>query len=379
MFVRLDVFILAYTAGFSYGNKLVKTEYLSDSLQRQLHDDEIDLSEATELEVIEAYIHQNEVISGNIVCVNEPNGFDNPRALPYYVGRGDGFNTVAECVSQCLLEGHVISGRADHGMCWCADSEGYTPVVSSNVITFDEYGINSSCNCNNIDTADVGHSLLCVTEITISAEYVGCFKDDEPRALPIFVGDGMSYFKCALECFERHFQFFGRQYDKECWCGTGYTHAIYGTSTDCDCDGSNIGDFSQCVYKIPERLYVDNIIYLGCYADENDDRALPSRLAAGDGSIEECSEACTENFYDLFGVQYDMECWCGRTNVDDPYKHGYSTGCDCDSLTNVGAFKYCLFAIGKPEPTTKPTYMPTISSMPSLSAAPTSLPTKAPV
>merc|ERR1711957_1088938 len=99
-------------------------------------------------------------------------------------------------------------------------------------------------------------------------------------------------------------------------------------------------------------------------------------MGDGDGSIEKCSEECNDNFYDLFGVQYDMECWCGRTNVDDPYKHGYSTGCDCDSLTNIGMNLFCLFAIGKPEPTAEPTSIPSVSSSPSvfLSDVPSSTP-----
>jgi len=377
LFGRLIIAILVCNVGFSHGNKVKgRKRSEADSMERELLtlDDDVDLSELSSSELSDIYIENTGALSSDMVCVNEEEGLSlsKPRALPFYAGRGDGVDTVADCSKTCREQNYLISGRSDHGKCFCAEELGYEDSVSGNSILYNQYGINTACDCTNIDTADVGHGLVCVSVITVQVEFVGCFNDDVPRTLPIEVGSGISYFGCALECYARHYEFFGRQYDKECWCGTGATHAIYGEANegDCNCDGNDIGYFKQCVYKIPDGKFTPNHIHIGCFADENDDRALPNRQTDGDGSIEACSEACTDNFYNLFGLQFDMECWCGRANVDDPYKHGASNECDCDSLVNIGMNVFCLFAIGKPEPTSLPTFSSIPSAVPSLSAVP---------
>lgn len=380
VFIRFTLAILMCNIGFSHGDNAARIRSETGYMERDLisTDDDVDLSGLTNTALSANYIEKTGALSSAVVCVNEMDGFDKPRALPFYSGRGDGYDTKLECSAKCQAQGYLVSGRADHGQCWCAEELGYENSAVSDPILYNQYGINTACDCTNVDTADVGHDLVCVTVINVQAEFVGCFSDDVPRSLPTFVDNGLSYFQCALECYAKHYQFFGRQYDKECWCGNGITHAVYGQLADtaCNCDGNDIGFFKQCIYKIPDEKYTPNHIYLGCYADENEDRALPNRLEDGDGSIEKCSEECNDNFYDLFGVQFDMECWCGRTNVDDPYKHGYSTGCDCDSLTNIGMNLFCLFAIAKPEPTAEPTSIPSVSSSPSvfLSDVPSSTP-----
>ena len=362
---------------------------------RQLHDagDPIfDLGNSSSQELIEQYIAQLVEDASAEVCYNEMTGYNQVRAMPYYAGRGTNFNTASECLSECLTLGHTLSARSDNKICFCGDPLGYE--YDGTDIIYSQHGVGSSCDCANLDDEDkeLGENLMCVTEV-LKAEFLGCYIDDIPRALPI-VPDGeadgngpisdLSYSECAFECYGRGYQFFGRQHDRECWCGSGYTYDIYGSlsSTDtnyCDCNGVDIGLFRQCIYKIPDEDFHEQIVYLGCYNDKNNadvpfslsnnDFALSDGPNIGYGSIDECYEYCKSNFFDLYALQFTMECWCGDSGEDDPYRYGHSTLCDCETLTQVGSDVFCLFAILNPEPTIMPSPVPT--PVPSMSSIPT--------
>jgi len=76
--------------------------------------------------------------------------------------------------------------------------------------------------------------------------YLGCFNDAGDRALPIFKGSGKSTDQCSKLC--DGYQYYARQWTGECWCGnTAYNK--YGIGSGCDCHGSNVGGWKQCVYK----------------------------------------------------------------------------------------------------------------------------------
>lgn len=331
------------------------------------------------------------------VCYVENNDFDEgPRAVPVYAGRGDCFNTADSCAVQCLVMGYAISAVGEHETCFCTDESGYT--VNKVLITYDEYGIDSSCDCSSL--ADLGDGQICVTVLESNYEYLGCFKDDIPRALPVVAGydytkrvdpiapnKGNSFLECGLECFSAGFQFMGLQYGRECWCGSGYTYKFYGEAKGCDCDGLNIGYFKQCVYKVPDSVFQQEleILYLGCFNDvgnrgsvTNTGRALPHLQDGEYGSIDECFLQCQNEYYDLFGLQHNMECWCGSSSDDDPYRYGFANTCKCDSVTSIGSNVFCMFAIVNPnpipdpsaspsaKPTGSPSDSPTLTSSPSL-------------
>jgi len=337
------------------------------------------------------------------ICYVETNDFFNfePRALPFYAGRGDGFNTKETCGLQCFSSGYLISGLGSHETCFCADTGGYQ--VGLQTITYDFYGIDFDCDCSKIQDDEI-----CTQVIEINYEFVGCFKDDIPRALPIvprasvleanpFPIKGKSFAECALLCFDQDtgYQYMGRQFDQECFCGSGFTHAVYGEILEgdadyCDCDGTNIGFFRQCVYKIPDEKWDDKIIFLGAFSDFGDPkkiastsdttRALPDRIPCVGCSIDKCASHCRNADYDLFGIQHRMECWCGNSQVDDPYRYGATTTADCDNLENVGFFVFCLFAITDPGsmPSQVPSLEPSLSSLPTLTDHPSMGPSQLP-
>uniref|UniRef100_A0A7S1G089 WSC domain-containing protein n=1 Tax=Corethron hystrix TaxID=216773 RepID=A0A7S1G089_9STRA len=77
--------------------------------------------------------------------------------------------------------------------------------------------------------------------------YLGCYKDRRnPRALPVYKGSSNSLEDCVEKC--DGYRYFGRQWFGECWCGdSGYD--VYGTETNCNCNGTNVGDWRNCVYE----------------------------------------------------------------------------------------------------------------------------------
>lgn len=339
----------------------------------------------------------------SLTCYNEKTNFGtDPRAMPFYAGRGDNFKTQNQCIVHCLLLGHPVSAQLENDQCFCGERGDKTIAQSYGI-----YGTSNACNCQ-ADGTDLDDGLMCVTELKIDIDFEGCYRDNDPRILPIVpntvydptgtkvIGPlpGQSLLSCGNQCYAEGYQYFGRQWNEECWCGSGFTIAHYGeiASTDsdyCDCDGDNIGSYTQCVYKVPDDKYEDQVIYLGCYKDNilrgdlpDEGRALPVQLNGNVDSIDECARACKESFYDLFAVQFEMECFCGNSLNDDPYKYGASTDCDCDSVVNVGFGVFCMFAISEPYPS--PSSNPSASLKPSASPSvrpsgePTSMPSFGP-
>jgi len=333
-------------------------------------------------------------------CYNESADFFSfePRAVPFFAGKGDNFDTREECVTQCLSMGYPISGTANQETCFCANKDGYE--VGSDTILFSEYGLATSCDCSNLLD-----NQICVTQVSLAYETVGCFRDEIPRALPIVPGSGISstdplpisgksFLQCALLCFteDTGYQYMGRQFDQECWCGSGFTHHIYGEIEEgddefCDCDGTNIGFFKQCIYKVRDDVWEDKILFLGSYSDfgdpniestTDDTRALPDKQVGNFDSIDECARQCRNSYYDLFALQHEMECWCADSFVDDVYRYGATTSADCDNVEDIGFFVFCLFAITDPleAPSLSPSLLP--SNPPTVTISPTLYPSEKP-
>jgi len=111
------------------------------------------------------------------------------------------------------------------------------------------------------------------------------------------------------------------------------------------CGNFNGDPADDVTYAIQQRMavQVDKIAllfsaqeysYLGCYAENVDDRDLP--VSVGNAvDLDGCALACAD--YLWFGVQEGNQCWCGNSFG----KHGMMDGCgDCSSLA-VGM--QCVF------------------------------------
>uniref|UniRef100_A0A7S1BSD5 WSC domain-containing protein n=1 Tax=Corethron hystrix TaxID=216773 RepID=A0A7S1BSD5_9STRA len=76
---------------------------------------------------------------------------------------------------------------------------------------------------------------------------LGCFKDKGRRAMPVRKGSG-NMNQCIINC--NGYTYAGRQWAGECWCAnSGYDK--YGREpSGCNCNGSNVGAWRNCVYQI---------------------------------------------------------------------------------------------------------------------------------
>jgi len=96
-------------------------------------------------------------------------------------------------------------------------------------------------------------------------QFVGCYSDSWNHALPHYVGNHIGFDECAESCWVAGYYYFGRQYTGQCYCGgldySDISFTKYGASMGCDCDGSNIGSFKNCVYRYTEDPDFENYDY----------------------------------------------------------------------------------------------------------------------
>lgn len=90
-------------------------------------------------------------------------------------------------------------------------------------------------------------------QATLSDRFIGCFKDlydTDGRDLPH--SKGKSHVNTCLQaCAKEGYEFMGRQWENQCWCGNSY--GKYGTSTSCnkcleDGNNHNYGGSVNCVF-----------------------------------------------------------------------------------------------------------------------------------
>lgn len=114
-----------------------------------------------------------------------------------------------------------------------------------------------------------------------------------------------------------------------------YPLSIAGT---CD-SGKDDGDFvAQTMCCACGGGVVSQVpTFVGCYADNVNDRDLPVRIGTG-LSLEQCAGACSAANYPYFGRQWLEECHCGNSYG----RLGASTGCQCNS-TQIGGDVNCVY------------------------------------
>ena len=158
---------------------------------------------------------------------------------------------------------------------------------------------------------------------------MGCFTEaTNGRALgdKTFFDNTMTVEKCAMTCAD--YDLFGVEYYHECYCGDALQPgSVSAPSSDCShpCDGdaSEIcgGDNRLNVYSFGKppttaappapSSYVSD----GCYTEATNSRALTGSVFYDDlMTVEKCASVC--DGYDLFGVEYGRECYCGNILMD---------------------------------------------------------------
>lgn len=169
------------------------------------------------------------------------------------------------------------------------------------------------------------------------APFLGCFVDAPGRVLPdrITSADDMTAAKCAANC--AGYKYFGTQWSRECYCGnTAPTEAAAASECNMACSGdgnevcgagmrlSVYGPASPTTPPDDEHINpdsVDDFFYDGCYTDSVARRVLSGHsIASPQMSIELCAATCAN--YNVFGVEYGIECYCGMaldaSSVESP-------------------------------------------------------------
>jgi len=174
---------------------------------------------------------------------------NNNRALPHEIdGRG---HTARECENACADKGFLYFAREWRGQCFCSNADNY-----------DKHGTANNCDCCG---TNVGANKMCVYKLQSEAQntaapgctdkfhdapYMGCYEDrNKNRALPHEVnGKYHSAEDCHEECTKAGYTFFARQWRGQCFCGNeGYDK--YGSATNCDCCGRDVGPNKMCVWQ----------------------------------------------------------------------------------------------------------------------------------
>ncbi|CAM9210775.1 unnamed protein product, partial [Laminaria digitata] len=123
-----------------------------------------------------------------------------------------------------------------------------------------------------------------------------------------------------------------------CWCGDEGNVGRHGAGAcDMPCSGSDYacgGNYAVTAYEIEGSdppTTSEDWTYDGCYHDDRDDRILT--LADDDDlsklSPQVCYEFCHSKSASYFGLQYGVQCWCGKAS-DDLDKHDSNRDPKCD-------------------------------------------------
>lgn len=165
--------------------------------------------------------------------------------------------------------------------------------------------------------------LLAHNEILIMFPDEGCFLEGTTgRALSslMFSFDNMTNEVCRSLC--SGYRFHGTEYGKECHCGTHiHNGALEVPSSACDypcpgdseemCGGVSLLSIYRSNFTVSPPLY--NYTYLGCAAEPKSHRALPQLISMGLLTRHKCMVVCSYGEFELAGVEYGDECWCGHT------------------------------------------------------------------
>ncbi|XP_070555662.1 sialate:O-sulfotransferase 2-like [Ptychodera flava] len=165
----------------------------------------------------------------------------------------------------------------------------------------------------------------------VFTEYVGCYVDDETRALNWYFytsGNAMSVEKCISICSSQDLRapYAGVQNGKQCFCGD--TYDIYGKVNSRQCSKECTGNANQYCggtwrFNAYRLRYAE---YIGCFEDQSD-RALPVYQQRDDMTVGKCLKFCRDGGYTYAGVQNRKQCFCGS----DYNKYGEKKAADCGS------------------------------------------------
>ncbi|OBT70822.1 hypothetical protein VF21_10119 [Pseudogymnoascus sp. 05NY08] len=187
--------------------------------------------------------------------------------------------------------------------------------------------------------------------------YIGCYKDlvnNGQRVLSeaSFAYTGMTLESCAKNCSTgtyngKPFNIFGTEYGRECYCGyTLNTTALKAPESDCSyaCSGSStelcgagarLSVYNNTVYNPPPPLpshvpSVGGFNWVSCYTDSG------ARVL----NVENCAAFCNAGNWQLMGLEWMQECYCGNTTNAAANGVPAPTS-NCNMLCSGNVLEYC--------------------------------------
>eukprot|EP00752_Nemacystus_decipiens_P013406 g11871.t1 len=319
------------------------------------------------------------------------------RALQLYTAEtcdsGETYMSPLICASHCsTITGAVYSGVEAGTDCYCgAAGENFAKngelVGEESCATLCDSDPESTCGgVDAIEVFEIGPPLMPITPapaITVATPApaadttvapaptpagtlvaLGCFQDAlDPRIFPTLGSNSrteMSAEFCMASCDGQGFDYYGTQYGRECWCGSGTpeeTYELYGELDDSECDfectgvaTENCGGFfamTVYAYAAPAPTPAGTLVALGCFQDALDPRIFPmlGSNSQTEMSAEFCMASCDGQGFDYYGTQYGRECWCGSGTPEETYElYGELDDSECDfectgvATENCGGF-----------------------------------------
>jgi hypothetical protein len=229
------------------------------------------------------------------------------RALPQWFGYVNDVNT---CVNLVRSSGLAYAGLQSAGECWGGNELRYQRVGAG------------ECNmqCTNGQTCGgTWRNSVHATGIAPpipppSGDYVGCFTDNQYRALPQWLGQVSNVDACVSLARTNSLAYAGLQAGGECWGGNEVRYQQVGEKeckTLCTNGQACGGTWHNSIYQtgITPPFPPPSGNYIGCFTDSQE-RALPV-LVGHVNDVEACVSLARDYGFAYAGLQYYGECWGG--------------------------------------------------------------------
>lgn len=272
--------------------------------------------------------------------------------------------TQESCVSFCNTAGYAFAGVEYSRECYCSNIIGASGQTAAAGDCSMACSGNTAEACGGPDRLNIFHNDAVTAKPVGPATnagpagwgFVGCYTDStQARTLingyPVQGGaQNMSVANCAAACGTNGYTLSGVEYSGECYCGNNFSNGgapapdgLNGCNMICNgnssefCGGPNRLD----VYRLGARSIISPPwAPLGCYTDSVQARTLSVGLPVPGGAAnmtqENCQNVCLANNYNLAGVEYSQECYCGNTftNGGGPAPDG-NAGCNMNCNGNT--------------------------------------------
>jgi len=256
--------------------------------------------------------------------------------------------TRGACVSYCQSFGYPLAGVEFGRQCYCGST---MQSGSSNTTLLDPIQCGMACanntneNCGGSNTLQLWNnpSLYPIVSLPTGWVATGCRTEaTSGRALSgySFTSNAMTNELCMSTCVSKGYALAGIEYAGECYCGNSF-NAGSTIATDGSCSiacsgnkletcggGNRLTTFNYTLAAVwapsttsvagAAATAVSNLpagwASVGCMSDTQSTRSLASYSFTSSSMTQElCTSTCVSKGYNLAGMEYASECYCGNS------------------------------------------------------------------